>query len=158
MSRSMAVSSSPDVFLIRLFRRERCDLLAHLHSNAATITVRLNNVDLVHQLTDQVESAAVSSLGRALGDCDPVRDGLAAVVNAHEEIFAVVPEIDVDLSLYLPFIRMQVRIRDGFADGDLESILDHLRLMGDRTAEPLDGGDADDTLQPGTSAWELVGR
>ncbi len=45
-----------------------------------------------------------------------------------------------------------------FADGDLESILDHLRLMGDRTIEPLDGGDADDTLQPGTSAWELVGR
>ena len=45
-----------------------------------------------------------------------------------------------------------------FADGDLESILDHIRLMGDRTAEPLDAGGADDTLQPGTSAWELVGR
>lgn len=45
-----------------------------------------------------------------------------------------------------------------FADGDLESIVDHLRLMGDRTAEPRDAGDADDTLQPGTSAWELVGR
>jgi transposase len=45
-----------------------------------------------------------------------------------------------------------------FADGDLESILDHLRLMGDRSAEPLDLADADDTLQPGTSAWELVGR
>jgi transposase len=43
-----------------------------------------------------------------------------------------------------------------FADGDLESILDHLRLMGDRIAEPLEG--SDDTLQPGTSAWELVGR
>ena len=43
-----------------------------------------------------------------------------------------------------------------FADGDLESILDHLRLMGDRTAEPLEG--SDDTLQPGTSAWDLVGR
>jgi transposase len=43
-----------------------------------------------------------------------------------------------------------------FADGDLESILDHLRLMGDRTAAPLEG--SDDTLQPGTSAWELVGR
>lgn len=43
-----------------------------------------------------------------------------------------------------------------FADGDLESILDHLRLMGDRTAEPLAG--SDDTLQPGTSGWELVGR
>ena len=42
-----------------------------------------------------------------------------------------------------------------FADGDLESILDHLRLMGDRTA-PLEG--SDDTLQPGTSAWELVER
>jgi transposase len=45
-----------------------------------------------------------------------------------------------------------------FADGDLESILDHLRLMGDRSAEPLDSGDGNDTLQPGTSAWELVGR
>ncbi len=43
-----------------------------------------------------------------------------------------------------------------FADGDLESILDHLRLMGDRTAELLEA--SDDTLQPGTSAWELVGR
>lgn len=43
-----------------------------------------------------------------------------------------------------------------FADGDLESILDHLRLMGDRTAEPVER--SDDTLQPGTSAWELVGR
>ena len=53
--------------------------------------------------------------------------------------------------------RMGLR-RPPFADGDLESILDHLRLMGDRTPELLDGGDADDTLQPGTSAWELVGR
>jgi transposase len=44
-----------------------------------------------------------------------------------------------------------------FADGDLESILDHLRLMGDRTKEFFER-DADDTLQPGTSAWELVGR
>ncbi len=44
-----------------------------------------------------------------------------------------------------------------FADGDLESIIDHLRLMGDRTNELFDR-DADDTLQPGTSAWELVGR
>jgi transposase len=44
-----------------------------------------------------------------------------------------------------------------FADGDLESILDHIRLMGDRSNERLDP-DADDTLQPGTSAWELVGR
>jgi transposase len=43
-----------------------------------------------------------------------------------------------------------------FADGDLESIVDHLRLMGDRTSERLDA--VDDTLQPGTSAWELVGR
>ncbi len=43
-----------------------------------------------------------------------------------------------------------------FADGDLESIVDHLRLMGDRTSERLETGD--DTLQPGTGAWELVGR
>jgi transposase len=43
-----------------------------------------------------------------------------------------------------------------FADGDLESIVDHLRLMGDRPREPLEA--SDDTLQPGTSAWELVGR
>lgn len=43
-----------------------------------------------------------------------------------------------------------------FADGDLESIVDHLRLMGDRTQEPVEG--SDDTLQPGTSSWELVGR
>ncbi len=45
-----------------------------------------------------------------------------------------------------------------FADGDLESILDHLRLMGDRSIEPLGGRDGDNTLQPGTGAWELVGR
>ena len=44
-----------------------------------------------------------------------------------------------------------------FADGDLESIIDHLRLMGDRANELFDR-DADDTLQPGTGAWELVGR
>lgn len=43
-----------------------------------------------------------------------------------------------------------------FADGDLESIVDHLRVMGDHTSERLEAGD--DTLQPGTSAWELVGR
>lgn len=43
-----------------------------------------------------------------------------------------------------------------FADGDLESIVDHLRLMGDQTSERLEA--SDDTLQPGTSAWELVGR
>jgi hypothetical protein len=43
-----------------------------------------------------------------------------------------------------------------FADGDLESIGDHLRLMGDRTSERLEA--AYDTLQPETSAWELVGR
>ena len=43
-----------------------------------------------------------------------------------------------------------------FADGDLESIVDHLRLMGDRSSERLEA--SDDTLQPGTSAWELVGR
>lgn len=43
-----------------------------------------------------------------------------------------------------------------FADGDLESIIDHLRLMGERPREPLE--ESDDTLQPGTSAWELVGR
>ncbi len=45
-----------------------------------------------------------------------------------------------------------------FADGDLESILDHRRLMGDRSSERLAPGDADDTLQPGTGAWELLGR
>lgn len=43
-----------------------------------------------------------------------------------------------------------------FADGDLESIVDHLRLMGDRGQVRLEA--ADDTLQPGTGAWELVGR
>jgi hypothetical protein len=43
-----------------------------------------------------------------------------------------------------------------FGDGNLESIVDHLRLMGDRTSERIEG--SDDTLQPGTSAWELVGR
>jgi hypothetical protein len=43
-----------------------------------------------------------------------------------------------------------------FADGDLVSIVDHLRLMGDRTSERVEA--SDDTLQPGTSAWELVGR
>lgn len=43
-----------------------------------------------------------------------------------------------------------------FADGDLESIVDHLRLMGDRSQVRLER--SDDTLQPGTSAWELVGR
>jgi transposase len=43
-----------------------------------------------------------------------------------------------------------------FADGDLESIVDHLRLMGDRSQVRLEAGD--DTLQPGTGAWELVGR
>ncbi len=40
----------------------------------------------------------------------------------------------------------------------LESILDHRRLMGDRRSERLVPGDADDTLQPGTSGWELLGR
>jgi transposase len=43
-----------------------------------------------------------------------------------------------------------------FADGDLESIVDHLRLMGDRSQVRLEA--ADDTLQPGTGAWELVGH
>ncbi len=43
-----------------------------------------------------------------------------------------------------------------FADGDLESIVDHLRLMGDRS--PMTLRVADDTLQPGTAAWELVSR
>ena len=43
-----------------------------------------------------------------------------------------------------------------FADGDLEAIVDHLRLMGDRGRVRLEAGD--DTLQPGTGAWELVGR
>ena len=43
-----------------------------------------------------------------------------------------------------------------FAEGDLESILDHRRLMGDRTSERLEPDD--DTLQPGTGAWEGLGR
>jgi transposase len=43
-----------------------------------------------------------------------------------------------------------------FADGDLESIVDHLRLLGEARRERLEV--ADDTLQPGTGAWELVGR
>jgi hypothetical protein len=43
-----------------------------------------------------------------------------------------------------------------FADGDLESIVDHLRLLGETRRERLEV--ADDTLQPGTGAWELVGR
>ncbi|HEX8938985.1 MAG TPA: IS21 family transposase [Candidatus Limnocylindrales bacterium] len=42
-----------------------------------------------------------------------------------------------------------------FADGDLESIVDHLRLLGETRRERLEP--ADDTLQPGTSAWERVG-
>ena len=42
-----------------------------------------------------------------------------------------------------------------FADGDLESIVDHLRLLGERSSERLEPDD--DTLQPGTGAWELVG-
>jgi transposase len=43
-----------------------------------------------------------------------------------------------------------------FADGDLESIVDHLRLLGEARRERLEV--PDDTLQPGTGAWELVGR
>jgi hypothetical protein len=43
-----------------------------------------------------------------------------------------------------------------FADGDLESIVDHLRLIGDRTNVRLET--RDDTLQRGTGAWDLVGR
>ena len=43
-----------------------------------------------------------------------------------------------------------------FADGDLESILDHLRLIGESNGAARCG--SDDTLQPGTSAWELIGR
>ncbi len=43
-----------------------------------------------------------------------------------------------------------------FADGDLESIVDHLRLLGEARYERLETGD--DTLQLGTGAWELVGR
>jgi hypothetical protein len=42
-----------------------------------------------------------------------------------------------------------------FADGDLEAIVDHLRLLGHRSSEPLETGD--DTLQPGTGAWQLLG-
>jgi hypothetical protein len=44
-----------------------------------------------------------------------------------------------------------------FAEGDLESILDHRRLMGDRRTERL-VIDVDDTLQPGTGAWEMLGQ
>jgi transposase len=44
-----------------------------------------------------------------------------------------------------------------FAEGDLESILDHRRLMGDRRTERL-VLDVDDTLQPGTGAWEMLGQ
>jgi hypothetical protein len=44
-----------------------------------------------------------------------------------------------------------------FAEGDLESILDHRRLMGDRRTERL-VIDIDDTLQPGTGAWEMLGQ
>ena len=44
-----------------------------------------------------------------------------------------------------------------FAEGDLESILDHRRLMGDRRTERL-VVDADDTLQPGTGGWESLGQ
>jgi hypothetical protein len=44
-----------------------------------------------------------------------------------------------------------------FAEGDLESILDHRRLMGDRRNERL-VIDVDDTLQPGTGAWEMLGQ
>ena len=43
------------------------------------------------------------------------------------------------------------------AEGDLESILDHRRLMGDRRSERL-VPDADDTLQPGTGGWEGLGQ
>ena len=43
-----------------------------------------------------------------------------------------------------------------FAEGDLELILDHRRLMGDRAGERLEPDD--DTLQPGTGAWEDLGR
>jgi hypothetical protein len=44
-----------------------------------------------------------------------------------------------------------------FAEGDLESILDHRRLIGDRRTERL-VIDVDDTLQPGTGAWEMLGQ
>jgi transposase len=43
-----------------------------------------------------------------------------------------------------------------FAEGDLESIIDHRRLMGDRAGERPEPDD--DTLQPGTGAWEGLGR
>jgi hypothetical protein len=42
-----------------------------------------------------------------------------------------------------------------FADGDLESIVDHLRLLGERSSERLEPDE--DTFQPGTSAWDLIG-
>lgn len=66
------------------------------------------------------------------------------------ELAALVGAIPVDRALGL------AAEAGRFADGDLESIVDHLRLMGDRTPERLEG--PDDTLQPGTSAGELVGR
>ena len=44
-----------------------------------------------------------------------------------------------------------------FAEGDLESVLDHRRLMGGRAGD-RPGPDGDDTLQPGTGAWEDLGR
>jgi len=44
-----------------------------------------------------------------------------------------------------------------FGDGDLESILDHLRLRG-APVEHLELNDPSLTLQPGTGAWEAVGR
>jgi hypothetical protein len=43
-----------------------------------------------------------------------------------------------------------------FDDGDLESILDHLAARGTLPATRLPLAEA--TLQPGTAAWEAVGR
>lgn len=43
-----------------------------------------------------------------------------------------------------------------FGDGDLESILDHLRLRG-RAVAAAAWSEEELTLQPGTSAWEALG-
>lgn len=46
-----------------------------------------------------------------------------------------------------------------FADGDLESILEHLRARpGGRWAARTPLPDPAGSLQPGTAAWEAVGR
>ena len=66
------------------------------------------------------------------------------------ELAALVGPVQVDRALGL------AAEAGRFADGDLEAIVDHLRLLGQVHRERLETGD--DTLQPGTGAWELVGR